>query len=74
MRTHVEGTVTLYAVIHSDGKISDVRVLRGIDERLDAFARNALARCRFRPATKNGNAVALEAVFRIPFQASQRAF
>jgi len=74
MRTHVEGTVTLYAVIHSDGKISDVRVLRGIDERLDAFARNALARCRFRPATKNGNAVALEAVFRIPFQASKRAF
>jgi TonB family protein len=67
MRTHIQGTVTLYAVIHSDGSVGDVRVLNGIDERLDLFAQQALTRWRFRPAIKNGSAVALEAVIKIPF-------
>jgi TonB family protein len=68
MREHVEGTVTLYAVIGADGSVGGVRVLRGVDDRLDAAARDALEHCRFRPATKNGLAVALEAVIRIPFE------
>ena len=38
MRANVHGTVTLYAVIHSDGKVGDIRVLNSPDERLDAFA------------------------------------
>jgi TonB family protein len=73
MRQRLEGTVTLYAVIRSDGTVADVRVLNGIDGRLDEFARAAIARWRFRPATKNGSAVDLEAVIHIPFQA-RRAY
>ena len=68
MRQHVTGTVTLYAVIAADGSVGDVRILRGVDDRLDAAARDALRHCHFRPATKNGLAVALEAVIRIPFE------
>jgi TonB family protein len=68
MRRNVQGTVTLYAVIRNDGSVSDVRVLRGVDDRLDQYARAALAGWRFRPATKNGNAVDLEAVVMIPFR------
>ena len=68
MREHITGTVTLYAVIGADGSVGEVRVLRGVDNRLDAAARDALRRCHFRPATKNGTAVALEAVIRIPFE------
>jgi TonB family protein len=68
MREHIEGTVTLYAVIGADGNVGDVRVLRGVNDRLDAAAREALRHCHFRPATKNGLAVALEAVIRIPFE------
>jgi TonB family protein len=68
MHEHVTGTVTLYAVIAADGSVSDVRILRGVDDRLDAAARDALRHCHFRPATKNGLAVALEAVIRIPFE------
>jgi len=68
MREHVEGTVTLYAVIGTDGNVAGVRVLRGVEGRLDAAARDALSHCHFRPATKNGLAVALEAVIRIPFE------
>jgi TonB family protein len=68
MRRNIQGTVTLYAVIRNDGSVSDVRVLRGIDDQLDQYARAALARWRFRPATKNGAAVDLEAVVMIPFK------
>jgi len=74
MRQNVEGTVTLYAVIHSDGTVGGVRVLRGVDERLDAYASTALSRWHFRPATKNGSAVDLEAVVVIPFRVKRNAF
>jgi TonB family protein len=68
MRRNVHGTVTLYAVIRNDGSVTDVRVLRGVDDRLDEYARTALAHWRFRPATKNGSPVDLEAVVMIPFR------
>jgi TonB family protein len=73
MRTQIEGKVTLYAVIRRDGTVGDVRVLNSVDDRLDAYARVALSRWRFRPATKAGSAVDLEAVVTIPFRA-HRAF
>lgn len=74
MRKNVAGTVTLYAVIHSDGSVGEVRVLQGVDDRLDEFARQALSQWRFRPATKNGSAVALDAVVMIPFRPARSTF
>lgn len=68
MRNGIEGTVVLYAVIRSDGTVNEIRVLRGFDTRLDENARLALSRWHFRPATKNGEAVDLEAVVQIPFR------
>lgn len=68
MRENVRGTVTLSAVIRSDGSVDEVQVLNGIDDRLDQYARNALAHWRFLPAMKNGNPVALQAVVIIPFR------
>jgi TonB family protein len=67
-RANVHGTVTLYAIIHSDGSVRDIRVLNGADDRLDQYAREALARCKFEPALKDGVPVALEAVVVIPFR------
>ena len=66
----VEGVVELFAVIHADGSVGEIRVLNGADRRLDASASAALGRWRFRPATKNGNPVELEADIKIPFRAS----
>ena len=74
MRDRVEGTVTLYAVIHKDGTVGEVRILRGVEERLDENARVALSRWKFHPATKNGAAVDLEAVVQIPFAAKRMPF
>lgn len=70
MRHNVQGTVTLYAVIRSDGSVADVRVLQGVDDRLDEYARAALLKWRFHPATRNGTAVDLETVVMIPFKPS----
>jgi TonB family protein len=74
MRRGVEGRVVLYAVIHSDGTVGEVRVLRGFDDQLDENARAALGRWRFRPATKNGQPIDLEAVIEIPFMARKFTF
>jgi TonB family protein len=68
MRENVHGTVILYAVIHADGSVGNVRVLRGADERLDRFATEAVSQWKFEPATKNGTPVDVEATFQIPFR------
>jgi TonB family protein len=71
MRDNVQGTVTLYAIIRSDGSVGDIRVLYSPDERLEPFAKSALARWKFHPAMKDGKPVALEAVVMIPFRAKR---
>jgi len=68
MRQNVQGIVMLSAVIRSDGSVGDVRILRGVDDRLDQYASAALSRWHFRPATRNGDAVALQTVVMIPFR------
>jgi protein TonB len=68
MRENVAGTVILYAIIHADGTVGNVRVLRGVDERLDQFASQAIAQWQFQPARKNGTPVDVEATFQIPFR------
>lgn len=73
IRANVHGMVTLYAVIRSDGKVGDIRVLNSPDERLDSYAAKALARWKFVPAERSGKPVALEAVVMIPFRV-QRSF
>ena len=71
MNEHVEGEVILYAVIRGDGTVDSIQLVRGIDERLDANAMNALSQWRFRPAEKNGAPVELEAIVHIPFRAPE---
>ena len=74
MRQHVGGTVILYGVIHTDGTVGNIRVLRSADEQLDRFASEAIAKWQFQPATKNGAPVDVEATFWIPFQPAKTNF
>ncbi len=67
-RELIEGTVVLYAVIRKDGTVSDVRVLRSVQNQLDESARTALLHWHFNPGTKRGSAVDLEAVVQVPFK------
>lgn len=71
MRQNVAGRVTLKAVIHSDGSVDTVQVLSSADDRLNPYARAALTRWQFRPATRNGTPVDLQAVIVIPFRPSR---
>ncbi len=68
MRQNVGGTVILYAVIHRDGTVGNIRVLRSADERLDRYASQAVAKWQFEPATKGGTPVDVEATFWVPFR------
>jgi len=68
LRDHVEGTVTLYAIIRADGTVDGIRVLDSLDSRLDENAMKALSHWHFRPGIKNGEPVAVEAVVQIPFR------
>lgn len=74
IRDQVEGVVVLHAIIRSDGSVGDVRVLEGFYQELDENARTALEQWRFRPGTKNGVPVDVEAVIRVPFRASRLGF
>jgi len=67
IKERVEGEVVLYAVIRRDGSIDSIQLVRGIDEKLDANAMEALSQWKFRPATKQGTPVELEAIVHIPF-------
>jgi TonB family protein len=66
---HVEGEVVLYAVIRADGSVDSVELVRGLDEQLDANAMEALSQWKFRPASRQGTPVDLEAIVHIPFRA-----
>jgi len=69
---HVEGEIVLYAVIGKDGSVSEIQLVHGIDDQLDANAKEALAQWKFRPGAKAGEPVELEAIVHIPFRVPPR--
>ncbi len=69
IKERVEGEVVLYAVIRRDGSVDSIQLVHGIDEQLDANAMEALSQWKFRPATRQGAPVELEAIVHIPFHA-----
>jgi TonB family protein len=74
IRDKVEGTVVLYAVIRASGTVDSVRVIKSVDEKLDKSATSALQHWRFRPGTKHGTPVDIEAVVQIPFHITRLSY
>ena len=64
---HVKGQVILYAIIRKDGSIDSIQLVRGLEPQLDRNAIEALAKWKFRPGTRAGVPVDVEAVVYIPF-------
>ncbi|MGV3625222.1 MAG: TonB family protein [Archangium sp.] len=56
-RNDVSGTVRMQVTVDAFGTVTTVKVLAGPGYGLDEAARDAMLRFRFRPATKNGEAV-----------------
>ncbi len=72
MRKHVEGVVTLYGVVETDGRVSDVRVVRSVREDLDEEVQRAFSQWRFRPARRLGKAVAVAVTAELTFTVARR--
>lgn len=57
-RAGIEGLVVLEAIVDSDGRVTDVRVQRGVNALLDREAVATVSRWRYKPARVGGRAVA----------------
>jgi len=64
----IEGKVQLACVIEKDGSVSTVELVRGLDDRLNRSAEDALAKWEFTPATRQGKPVAVDVLVEIPFR------
>jgi protein TonB len=67
IQQHVRGEVILYAIIRKDGSIDSIQLVRGLDPELDRNAIDALGQWKFRPGTRAGVPVDIEAVIHVPF-------
>ena len=67
IQEHVRGEVVLYAIIRADGSVDSIQVVKKLDPQLDKNAAQALALWKFRPGTRAGVPLDLEAVVHIPF-------
>ena len=65
---HIDGEVVLYAIIRKDGSIGNIQIVRKLDPQLDKYSMDALARWKFRPGTRAGVPIDIEAVVHIPFR------
>ncbi len=63
-----QGTVLLYVVVGSNGRIIDGRLIRGLGLGLDENAMDAVGRWTFAPATKDGAPVCVSAQVEVNFR------
>lgn len=67
-RARSQGTVVVEAVIDEQGRVRDVKVLRGVSRGLDQATVDAVRRWRFRPATLDGRPVKIYYSLTVNFQ------
>jgi len=66
-RAKVQGTVTLEAIVETDGTVGDVTVTKGLEPGLDEQAVKALRLWRFEPGKKDGKAVRVRITLEMTF-------
>ncbi len=69
MRAKVQGTVAMSAVVLPDGTVTDIRVVRSLDQSfgLDEEAKKTAAQWRFRPGLLKGEPVAVRILIELDF-------
>ena len=69
----VQGIVTVEFVVETDGSVTGVKVVRGIDDDLDREAVRVVSSSpKWRPATKNGEKVRVKYSLPIEFRLKKR--
>jgi TonB family protein len=69
----VEGKIQLACVINREGHVSTVELVRGLDDRLNRSAEEALAKWEFTPATREGVPIDVDVLVEIPFRLAPKA-
>ena len=64
----LEGTVVLGIVVDEKGEARDIRVIRVLGLGLDKKAVDAVKKWKFKPGTKDGNDVAVQATIEMVFR------
>jgi TonB family protein len=67
---HLEGQVALQVVFQASGAVKVVRVIKGLGHGLDEAAEQAALQVRFKPATRSGTPVDMNATISITFELS----
>ena len=69
MRKKIEGSLELETVVTKEGKPTEIRIIRSLDKEtgLDKKAVEALEEWTFKPATKDGKAVAVKVKVEMTF-------
>ena len=67
MAERVAGIVLMQAVVHADGRVGEVRVVRSLHSELDEKAIEATRGWRFEPATFQGQPVSMVVTMEMTF-------
>jgi TonB family protein len=69
MRAKVQGTVQMSAVVLTDGTVTDIHIIRSLDQSfgLDEEAKKTAAQWRFRPGTRLGEPVNVRIIIELDF-------
>jgi len=67
-RARIQGVVTIQAVIDTEGRVVDARIVQGLFGELDQKALEVVARWRFEPARSNGQPVSVYYNFTMNFR------
>jgi TonB family protein len=63
----IEGTVVMWIVISGEGNVTTVKIVRCLGYGLDESAVRAVSQWRFKPATKDGNPIAVQVNVAVTF-------
>ena len=69
-REHFDGIVLLAALVNKDGRVENIRLLRPVGMGLEEAAVAAVQTWRFKPSTRDGEAVAVEMNLEVVFNKS----
>lgn len=64
---HKQGTVAVYAVVGTDGRLHKLKAVQGVSSTLDDSALESIAKWEYTPATCNGNPVETEVVIEVHY-------
>lgn len=69
MRAKVQGTVTMSAIVLPDGSVTDIQIVRSLDQSfgLDEEAKKTAAQWKFRPGLLKGEPVAVRILIELDF-------